>query len=362
MATQKDFLIPMASPYPWPDSIEDGGDEAPRCLDLLQRQHVGAGMVYLQTSLMTSDDNRISNSAKHKLMELLNEHQVTLKRPPSSSSPKSTQQSSPKKKKTSRPTTIIDSSSMTDDTILQRAGDISLLGSLLSVIDGNKGAQVSSKRLIAECVLAVDPRRTNGKLDGKEMVLAALHFMAQEWTPTLNDDEGDKYPSLPLIRPISITNDLERRNYEKACDWDLQEILPSVFALEERFYNGSTCINTSSSSSIEEYYKWMGRERFLPVLDSADERRQLMLRGDMPSASVKIPRTYARYNNAKKQQTKPAPPSPSPPKSSSEDQHPDAVASTSAAVASTTTTVASKTLSSAADGEEQEDESENNEQ
>jgi hypothetical protein len=101
-------------------------------------------------------------------------------------------------------------------------------------------------------------------------------------------------PTLPLIRPIAILGDLERRNYEKVGDWNLMDILPSIFALEEHFYH---CYSD---------YRFLPRETFLPITDdmNADEMRRLLWKGEVPNRIVK---TEKRTYNKKPKTSTPTP-------------------------------------------------------
>ena len=179
-------------------------------------------------------------------------------------------------------TTVIDST-MSDETVLHLAahGQISFLGSILAVIDQyTLGCSVSSKHIIKECALTVNPSRTPGLLDAREMVLAALHFLSQTYQqpPRTNGDDEDNDDtasmiSLPLIRPLSITGDLERRSYEKAgTAWKLDDtMLTKVATLEEHFYSSETD------------YRWISRDKFLPVaLLAAPDLDDFYLKGTLP--------------------------------------------------------------------------------
>lgn len=255
--------IPLATPYPWPD--EDDFAPSTRVEEEGFSASSGSGFGYLQSQLLSSSE--MSGRAKRILVDLLDEENVKLKGSP----PKIKK----RKQKKKLVTTVLDSS-MSELTILDlaAAGEISLLGSLLSVIEDANGVAVASKTLLQTCALAVNPAKTPGLLDAREMIMAALHLLSQEYyhdssSYSVEDDSDspDDFPVLPLIRPLSITGDLERRSYEKCYDWMLADILPQVAALEEGFYNAGND------------YKWLPREKFLPAIKDADTQRQLLLRG-----------------------------------------------------------------------------------
>lgn len=266
-------FLPLATPYHWPD---DDDDFIPSQLHSSSETTYGSGFSYLQSQLLASD---MSGPAKRILVDILKDGKVELKGTPP-----------PKKrygkKVSSLCTTVLDSSSMNDSTVLRLAGEgqISFLGSLLTVIERGGHAPVTSKYLVQTCALTVNPAKTPGKLDAREMVLAALHFLTQECdssvaTVTVVEDDGSiLYPEtiMPLIRPLSITGDLERRSYEKSYVWSLADIMPQVTALEEHFYEGG------------HEYRWLPREKFLPATQDVEARRQFLLKGHMPGAT-KLP-------------------------------------------------------------------------
>jgi len=303
--------IPLATPYPWPEEEEedDGGStseqDAPTppphtTVAATSSTPVAPGWAHLETQLLrkskqqnhdnnNNSDGLMSDAAKRTLMRLLREQKVQLHGHTNntggserSSSAMRTDQHHPinNHKPKSPVTTVIDST-MSDETVLHLAahGQISFLGSILAVIDRySLGCSVSSKHIIKECALTVNPSRTPGLLDAREMVLAALHFLSQTYQPSGvdGDDDNDSDAamiSLPLIRPLSITGDLERRSYEKAgAAWHLDDrMLTQVAALEEHFYASETD------------YRWISRDKFLPVaLLAAPDLDDFYLKGTLP--------------------------------------------------------------------------------
>lgn len=271
--------LPMATPYLWPDGEhEDEGQvfEAPT-----SSAARSPGFAYLQAQMLKSDG--MSDAAKHTLMKLLQEQNVELKGPAKIA-----------KAATSSPATTVIDSTMDDETVLHLAanGQISFLGSILTVIDKHPVASVSSKHIIKEVALTVNPSKTPGLLDAREMVLAALHFLSQTFSPSSDGDE--EIVALPLIRPLSITGDLERRSYEKVAPWELDDIIQGVAALEERFY------------SSEADYQWLSREKFLPPsLRSGPDMDEFLLKGTVPEHLQKQMPTKGKSSTKKTKKAAP---------------------------------------------------------
>jgi hypothetical protein len=300
--------------------------------------------------------NRLSESAKHILIHLLQQENIQLKsyrcnnRTPATTTTTTTTAnliktedggrisgvmslSTTQGSKSNRK--VIDPNSMTDEDILDLAykNETSLFGSMLFVIDeyiqkeGRTAITSSSttttiripvatKYILQKCMLTVPPHHTPGLLSARDMILMALHFLCQEYTPsdtigcTVNvssskDDALSPRPILllPLLYSVSNFGDLERRSYIKALDWDLPTILPQLLVLEQDFYraivwNGSwtgatgaaTTTNSNSTSGDDDvtddtntgytYYHWLPRAKFLPSVTLDDNtRRQVLVHG-----------------------------------------------------------------------------------
>eukprot|EP00536_Pseudo-nitzschia_multiseries_P011557 jgi/Psemu1/308338/fgenesh1_kg.401_\ len=101
-------------------------------------------------------------------------------------------------------------------------------------------------------------------MDAKDMILAALHFLSSK-----SETKSTYTLGLPLIRPLQVYGDLERRNYEKVGDWKLEEIKEKLLRAEEIFL--------SSPSSWE----WQKRESWSLRLSVADEE-SLFMKGTVP--------------------------------------------------------------------------------
>lgn len=252
--------IPIASPYPWSDSVEIGKDADENECDskinhFSSERIVRGGFWYIQSQLLKKDSN-LSDSTKRILLRYLRELKVELLPFRSGTANEGL---------TPSPVTTVLDNTMVEETVLHLAvnGQISLFGSILAVIDEHPDSSVSSKHIIRECALTVNPSRTPGLLDAREMVLAALHFLSQSF----HDDNF--LVSLPLIRPISITGDLERRSYEKVSQWTLPNIIEGVAALEDHFYG------------CEIDFTWLSRGKFVPqTMNSAPV--EFLLRGILP--------------------------------------------------------------------------------
>lgn len=269
----------VADPYLWPEEEESMvrqcsvlNERLLCCIDPsgIQRR---SGSAHLHKSLSSS---KMSNRAKEIMEELLQDNKeerdnggVSL----------------PVDEKTTHLcTTVLDSKSMNEATILNLAstGQISLFGSLLSVIDTastNNATPVTSKYLLQKCAWTVRPSATPGFLDAREMVLAVLLFLSQtDYQPTAHIEDGtiddhDKHSVaqpvvLPLIRPSNNVCDLERRTYEKSYEWKLDDILSRISVLEWNFLNGD-----------HSPYKWLPRERFLPLTPNDKTKRLLLHKG-----------------------------------------------------------------------------------
>jgi hypothetical protein len=221
---------------------------------------VGTGFAYLQSKLlkpMVRDDKKnadamqqerignLSEGAKRILLNLLTQESVELKNYQNKSLSNSMIPNMVTSMETSQQPKNIVNPTMSDETILDLAynQDISLLGSILSVIDqypnfhtsatigssgnGNTGAgsntttgSVSSNYILQRCALSVIPQKTPGLLSGREMIYAALHFLCQEYpksseaatnqTATNSDTTSTFIIQLPLIQSTSMSNDIER--------------------------------------------------------------------------------------------------------------------------------------------------------
>jgi hypothetical protein len=226
----------------------------------------GAGIAFLHSHLASDSTGLLSKSAKQILSNLLVDNNVHLENQETPPPPP------PVMKKPRKPI----ESNMSDERIMQLAqeGELSFLASLLRMMEEETGA-VTTKFLIKACCLSVEPSKVPAMCDGKEMVMAALHFLSQ--THTL--ESTGIFPNIPLIRTVQPvqegTTPLEKRAYVKSGSWVLADILPSVLALEEIFYESQD-------------YAWMAREHAMPNLKAG--RDMLLLKGSAPAYATGKPK------------------------------------------------------------------------
>jgi len=248
---------------PAPAAYEEEWTQEPRPAVLLKRKRrTSAGFSYLRNQLLHSNTS-MSSSAKSLLRNLLRENDIEVTGREDEEDDVLTEV--PMRAKTIK---TVDET-MSDETILQLAqkGQLCFLGSLLKVVDESQGS-VSTRHCIKKCCLAIPPGKVPALMDAKEMVMAGLHFLSSE----IDMDGTDSLPSLPLIRPVQMIGDLEKRFYEKVGDWKLQDVMDKVSALENIFL--SDCSK----------YKLMGREKFCPRLERGEQL--LLLKGNPPAAAT----------------------------------------------------------------------------
>jgi len=165
-------------------------------------------------------------------------------------------------------------STMIDETILELARQVppqvSVLGSILRTLEED-GGSVPTKSFLKICALALRPGMVPSRMDAKEMVLAALHFLSSD-APLPFDA-----PPLPWIRPVQELPDLEKRSYEKFGDWTADAIMPAIKKVESIFYE-------ATSSNLN----GLPRVRFLPTgVSNEMERNLVLLKGIAPSGALK---------------------------------------------------------------------------
>jgi hypothetical protein len=309
--------LPIAPPFAWHEHDDDDNDDydgnhqnrsstsntakikRPSSSSLM----IGSGFCYLHHGISS---NFFSNDGTKQILSgLLQEHGIPTQMGTNNSIHRSYPDIRPLKRPRNRPSIIL-GDDMNEDALLSLSSfskkqekNVSLLGSLLSILDrDDTGAPISAKILVAKCALTVNPASAPGNLDAREVVLAALQFLSQEYNPhdgsSVDDMDSIELPNLPLIRPVAILGDLERRNYEKVGDWTLTDILPSIFVLEDHFYH---CYSD---------YRFLPREKFLPITNdiNEDEKRRLLWKGEVPNRIVK---TEKRTYNKKQKTSTPTP-------------------------------------------------------
>ena len=261
--------IPYATPYPW-DNNSDIEKSQKVAKKLINQPFVGSGFASLR-----DDSRQMSDLAKTYLTNLLQDHGVGMN---------NNNKKNPLVRNVDELYGLGGSglehrkalqAGIPDEEVLKlaRDGKISLFFSLLSIIE-TSDHPVSTKTLLKTCCLAVKPGDLPGSIDAKEMVLAALHFLSARFQVS----SEEHIPSLPLIRPIHFTGDLEKRNYEIAGKWKLAEIQDKVLRLEQIFI------------SSPDRWKWLRREAFCPRLSQKDETSFFQKGVIPPSASAKKPK------------------------------------------------------------------------
>ena len=234
-----------------------------------------AGVLYLAESLPS-----MSSEAQSLLKQLIQEQGMTfpdITQGTSQLPPPFTRIQNPF---ATRVTKLIDKT-MSDETVLllAKTHQISFLGSLLKVV--HKAESVSTRHCIKQVALAVPPSYVPAHMDAKEMVMAALHFLSSQ-PQTALENTREEYSSssprafkrmlLPLLKPLGNVGDLEKRCYEKAFEWNLDDIMEEVADLERVFFSNST------------EYKWMARGKLCPRLGDAEDL--LFLKGNPPTSAA----------------------------------------------------------------------------
>lgn len=299
----------------------------------------GSGFQYIQQQLLrsvggerdpstteksTADDRfpTMSETSKHLLIQLLKDENIRLSDYSSGSLSKSHRQEGAQNEMK-----VVDLTTMSDEMILDLAykNEISLFGSILFILDQyltndscnttstSNVSCVSTKYILQKCVYAVPPHQTPGLMSAQDMILMALHFLCQEYScPKIRSDaKGEGGASselqLPLLYTTSAMGDLERRNYAKAYDWSIDEILPHVFELEQDFYSAILDDFVTSGKERSDitltHYHWLPREKFCPPIRFEDTlRRPLIMHGhSVASTNSNKPRAKTAKGVKRKQ-------------------------------------------------------------
>ncbi|CAJ1904913.1 unnamed protein product [Cylindrotheca closterium] len=268
--------VQSASPYPWGDDQKHVSH--PPSIKLLQgERYVGSGFAALEHQLGDNDNSEMDENAKLILNNLLQEHNVNLLDSSNDDKRSETEKQNahgvytgiirpPKRSKlpseVSAPKDILE---------LARDGKVSVFSSLLDTVESSSIQPVPTKTLIRKCCLTIPPGDSPGSIDAKDYILGALHFLSSQF----ESSSEERYPSLPLIYPVQLTGDVEKRNYEKVGEWKLDEIQDKVLLLEQVF--------TSSPNS----WKWLRRESFAPRLEK-EEETAFFVKGAIPARAKKI--------------------------------------------------------------------------
>lgn len=254
--------LTYASPYPWDDEEMETSVKASNKM-LCEKPFIGSGFQSVQKHL--GPRTQLNDTAKELLKNLLHEHNVKLEDHGGDLGTNAealyvmhmtTQRWPPLQE------------SQDEETLqMARDGKLSFFSSILSTMETND-PPVSTKRLIRHSCLTVKPGDLPGNVDAKDFVLAALHFLSS----VLKSVPNVRFPSLPLIRPVQWTGDLEKRNFEKVGDWKLDDIQEKVNNLEQLFVRSPST------------WKWLRREAFSPRLSSDDETT-FFLKGSIPAGA-----------------------------------------------------------------------------
>lgn len=110
----------------------------------------------------------------------------------------------------------------------------------------------------------VSPGNVPGHMDAKEMILAAIDFLASE---------ADGELKLPLISTVQHQDDLEKRVYQKEGSWSLSDsnFLDKLFELETIF--------------MEAPMQPIGRRKYCPNVAPQDEL-PLLMKGTIPASAT----------------------------------------------------------------------------
>lgn len=275
--------IPSATPFPWsPDDLLSSV-QSHKLSTSDPNASTSAGFAHVQKELQNSSDSDscgLSTQAKSLLSSLLTKHKVKLPTVPTvedTDEPPAT-----KKQKTLQAV----NKSMSDETILKLAStkEVSFLGSILSVVHEASGP-VSTRTFITSCCLAIPPGSVPTSMGAKEMVMAALHLLsstpATAATDADTDTDADTTTSrlllqqLPLIMPVQMVPDLEKRNYLKASEWQWPDLHQDELQELDAIFLGAV---TGPD------YQWLPRQHFLPAvfLKQPADAYRLVLKGVGP--------------------------------------------------------------------------------
>jgi hypothetical protein len=249
--------IPFAQPYPWNNpSMELAQQNASRLLR--KRKYIGSGLTYLQETCL-GPNSKMNKTAKNILVNLFHHHGMEI--PSTSGTGKvdktakileGSQSSfkSPTLQKRGEP-----QAGTSADDILRNAseGKYSLFKTMLRIVDHDEGI-VHTKVFLSKACLVVQPNTIPGHMDAKDMVLAALHFLSTTYKP-----KSGELLELPMIRAVQVYSDLEKRSYQKAGTWKLDDIETRLLKLEELFLQSPA------------HWKWLKRETFCPRLTWEEE-------------------------------------------------------------------------------------------
>jgi hypothetical protein len=311
--------IPYATPYPWDNpTMEDSQKYANE--KLRKRRFVGSGLAALRKNAF-GPEATMGDVAKNMLMNLLQQHNIEIGGEGDDFETEADELYGDSISGLNREPLVPDTAE-NELLGLARSGRLSLFSSLLKVVEDAESS-VTTKNLLRHCSMTLRPGDVPGSLDAKEFVLSALHFLSSKF-----EASSDQLLPLPLIQPIQEVGDLEKRSYEKAGEWKLDEIKDNLLRLEQIFI--------SSPSS----WRWLKRETFSPRLPQNDEI-SFFLKGSIP-ASATAKKTKGETSRKRKAapSSPPAGGSPSPVRDSSAFESTPVVEATIVAEGSPTNSIA----------------------
>lgn len=282
--------LPLATPYPWAqDDYELTLHHEPK-----RRKQVGSGMLYIKRLLQDDDSpyeeaTVLSAPAKAILKQILTQHTKKPK-PVDAEDDDSSDESDDEEE---------ESDDDDDDEETKRlrrrlpgprlwtsgleSQGTGLFYNILEVMEQEHPLNVTTRHILRTCALKLPAGAPPGSMDAKEFVCCALHFLSSDW----ESPDPSQLPSLPLIRSTTApgnARDLEKRSYEKASDWTLDDL--PLGELERLFLD-----SPSSAAQLQ----WISRVRFCPR--SADgagmAESTILLKGTIPARMTKSSKTTA---------------------------------------------------------------------
>ena len=276
--------IPFATPFPWDNaSMKEAQKHAIE--GLRKRPFVGSGLAALRKNAF-GPTSTMGDLSKNILMNLLHQHGIDRRNEEEDFETEADELYGASLSKLRREANLPD---RPEEKVLElaREGRLSLFASILKVIEEGE-SPLTTKTLIKKSCLTTRPGDVPGSLDGKEMVLAALHFLSSNF-----EAKSEHLINLPLIHSIQEVADLEKKSYEKAGDWKLDDIKENVLRLEQVFLTSPTA------------WKWLRRETFSPRL-SQEEETAFFFKGAIP-ASASAKKTQGGASRKRKATSTPPP-------------------------------------------------------
>jgi hypothetical protein len=250
---------PFAQPYPWNNPSLEAAQQSALSL-LRKRKFVGSGLARLQETCL-EQNSKMHKSAKNILVNLFHHHGIEIPNTSGSVQVGKTSNMLKGSPVLSKPPTLHKrgepQAGMSVDDIIRNAseGKYSLFKTILRIVENNDGI-VHTKIFLSRASLVIQPSTVPGQMDAKDMVLAALHFLSTMYKP-----KSRELLELPMLRAVQVYSDLEKRSYQKAGSWKLDDI-----DIESRLFNLEELFLKSPA-----HWKWLKREIFCPRLTSEEE-------------------------------------------------------------------------------------------